>query len=167
MAGQFNNPYSSPQFNPGNQNMQSSVKGKVLAPAIFLTVVGSLGILFSIFNCATAMIGEPPPIDPNAPEFLREMQKNAHGPVAVVIQGIFVVVNAVIIFGAVQMMRFQMWPLGLAASILAMVNIGTCCCILGLPGGIWSLVILLQADVKQAFGATPAPQQQQWGQGPQ
>jgi len=144
--------------------MRESVKGKVLAPAIFLTVVGSLGILFSIFNVVVALISEPPPIDPNAPEFVRQMQKNAHGPIAAVIQGLFVVVNAVIIFGSVQMMRFQMWPLALTSSILAMINIGTCCCIIGLPAGIWSLVILFQGDVKQAFNGPSTPQQ--FGQSP-
>jgi hypothetical protein len=37
-----------------------------------------------------------------------------------------------------------------------MINIGTCCCIIGLPAGIWSLVILLQPDVSKAFDQNSA-----------
>jgi len=44
-----------------------------------------------------------------------------------------------------------MWPLAMTASILSMLNFGNCCCLLGIPVGIWALVILLMPDVKEAF----------------
>ena len=46
---------------------------------------------------------------------------------------------------------FAVGALGIAASIVAMINFGNCCCLLGIPIGIWSLVILMQPDVKAAF----------------
>ena len=79
------------------------------------------------------------------------MQKNQVGPVAAAIQAAFVLLNIVILIGAIQMVRFKMWGYSLTASILAMINIGTCCCILGLPVGIWSLIVLFQPQVKNAF----------------
>jgi hypothetical protein len=157
MAGDFNdprNPYQSPFFGPEiapKQSIRETVRGKVMAPAIFLLVVSLLGIAFSIFNCVFAMIADPPTIDPNAPEFLREMQLNTVGPVAAVVQGLFVALNTVILVGAIQMMRFRWWPWALTASILAMINFGTCCCVLGLPAGIWSLIVLFSQDVRTAF----------------
>ena len=39
----------------------------------------------------------------------------------------------------------------IAASIVSMFNVGSCCCVIGLPIGIWALVILLMGDVKRAF----------------
>ena len=168
VANQFSdpNPYGSPQFS-GSQGPPPNVnvKGKVLAPAIFLAVVGSLGLLVSLLNVVFALVMEAN-VDPDAPEFVQQMQENSRGVAAVAIQGCFAILNVVIIAGAVQMMRMKSWGLGLTASILAMVNIGTFCCILGLPAGIWSLVILVRADVKQAFASSsdspPAnPQNQQ------
>ena len=36
-------------------------------------------------------------------------------------------------------------------SRFAMINIGNCCCLLGLPFGIWSLVVLLKPEVAEKF----------------
>lgn len=143
------NPYASPK-SPG-YDPREAVKGKVMAPAIALMVVAGLGLAITAYNTFTAVAGQPPPVDPNAPPFVQEILKNAHGPQAAVIQGIFVVLNLVILAGAFMMLKMQMRPFAITVSVLAMLNMGSCCCILGLPIGIWSLVILLQNDVAQAF----------------
>ena len=146
------NPYASPMFGAApNQNLIQAVKGKVMPPAIFLLVVGVIGLGFSIFNVVWALVAGPPVIDPNAPELMKQIQQGGVGPFAAIMQIVFVAVNVVIILGAVQMLRFKTRPLAIAASILAMVNAGTCCCIIGLPVGIWSLVILMAKDVNAAF----------------
>lgn len=144
------NPYSSPQGHFAPQPPQFA-SGKVLAPAIVLAVVGVLGLGCSLFNVAFAF--REPVVDPNAPPFVQEMQKGATGPVAATIQSIFVLVNAFIIGGAVQMMRLKTWGLALASSIVAMFNFGTFCCVLGFPVGIWSIAILVMEDVRNAFRA--------------
>jgi hypothetical protein len=148
------NPYSSPVgyggAPPGDPN---AVRGKVLAPAIALIVVAGLGLLASLFNVVFALTAGPIPVDPNAPEFVRAMNQNSTGPTAAIIQSFFAVLNVVILAGGVQMARMEMRTFAIVASVLAMANIGTCCCILGLPVGIWSLVILLLPDVAAAFRA--------------
>ena len=143
------NPYSSPAFSPPPMDLRRSVSGRVTPPAIAIVVVGVLGIAVSLFNVAYAF-GEPN-IDPNAPAFIQEMQKGSTGPAAIAIQSLFVLVNAFIIFGGVQMLRLKMWWIAVAASFAAMADFVTFCCVLGLPVGIWSLVILMLADVKTAF----------------
>jgi hypothetical protein len=120
-----------------------------MAPAIVLIVISVLGLATSTFNVIFAF--SEPQIDPNEPEFIQQMKKSSAGPVVAAIQSAFVLTNLLIIGGAVQMMRFKTWGFALAASIIAMLNFGTFCCVLGLPVGIWSLVILLRPDVKQAF----------------
>jgi hypothetical protein len=151
------NPYRSPdsESQPSRSNRKRSlierVEWKIKAPAVALIVVGSLGVVMSIVNVAIAVTAPPPVIDPNDPPFIQGLRRGQVGPVAITIQSGFIVYNSVIIAGAVQMLRFRTWALGLVASIMAMINIGTCCCVIGLPIGIWSLIILLQQDVKKAF----------------
>ncbi len=143
------NPYTSPNY-AGPPGGQPPVGAKLMAPAIGLLLTGILGMVMTITSIVMAM-GPPPPIDPNAPPFLQEFQKGANGPQAVAIQSIFVLVNIFIIAGAALMLMKKIRGVGLAASVVAMLNFGNCCCLLGLPVGIWSLVILLQPDVKAAF----------------
>jgi hypothetical protein len=62
-----------------------------------------------------------------------------------------IVVGALIIYAAVQMMSLRSWGLCLAAAILALIPcIGPCCC-LSLPFGIWAIVVLLDDRVRAAF----------------
>jgi len=154
MARDFrdDNPYVSPGYDPGSPNSRrASARGRVAAPAIVLIVVGGLGLALSLLSVAFALLGPAPQIDPKAPEFVREFQRGAAGQLAALIQVVFVAVNAVIVLGAIQMLRFESWGLAVAASILAIVNIGSCCCLVSLPVGIWSLVILMRQDVGAAF----------------
>jgi len=112
------NPYASPLQTPTNppQSPRQAVSGKVKAPAICLILVASLGLCASVFNLGYALFAEPPRIDPNAPQFAQDFQRGASGPLALVLQTAFVVVNLIIIVGAVQMMGFK--SLGMALHFL-------------------------------------------------
>jgi hypothetical protein len=151
------NPYASPETESERfGGARELPRVKVTAPAVALIMVAVLGLGFSVYGVIHAMIAPPPPpmpanMDPDTQDFLRGFQEGSVGPFAAVLQAVFVGVNVLIIAGAIQMIRFKMWGLGLASSILAMVNFGNCCCLLGLPIGIWALVILLLSDVKEAF----------------
>jgi hypothetical protein len=60
-------------------------------------------------------------------------------------------VFAVLIFlGAQRMQRLESWGLALTGTILALLPC-SCCCIVGMPVGIWSLVVLLDEKVKGQF----------------
>jgi hypothetical protein len=145
------NPYASPSSSSYlPPHVMAQARGKVMPPAIALLVVGTVGLLVSLFNLVFAVVAKPV-IDPNAPAFVQEMQKAQTGPLAIGGQSLFAVVNVMILVGTVQMLRMRSWGLAMTATILAMVNIGTCCCVVGLPFGIWSLVVLLDANVKASF----------------
>jgi len=124
---------------------------KVKAPAIALIVFGVSCMLATIYSLVNALISDPPVLPPDAPEFMVQMTKNTVGPTAAAIQSVFVLVALFILVGGIQMLRLKSWGIALAASIVSMVNFSNCCCILGLPIGVWALVVLLMADVKQAF----------------
>jgi hypothetical protein len=68
-----------------------------------------------------------------------------------VISGVVgLIMGPLITFGAVKMKQCNSYGLAITASILAMIPFGNCCC-LGLPFGIWALVILNKPEVKDAF----------------
>jgi hypothetical protein len=55
-----------------------------------------------------------------------------------------------VLWGAMQMKQLRKWNISMGASIAAMLPC-SCCCIIGLPIGIWSLIVLLKPEVKSAF----------------
>jgi hypothetical protein len=154
MSSQFGsaNPYASPMpVSYAPPQPQEKAPGSLLAPAMALIAVAGLGLAISIYNFAMSF-GEAQ-ITPGAPEFVREIQKGAVGPVATGLQGGFAMLNLFIVICGVQMMRLQSWGMAVAGSILAMVNVGSCCCAAGIPVGIWSLSVLMSSDIISIFSA--------------
>ena len=60
-------------------------------------------------------------------------------------------VAAFIIYASLKMKDLTQWGLAVAASILVMIPCISPCCIVGLPIGIWCLVVLTKPEVKAAF----------------
>jgi hypothetical protein len=152
MIGDFrdSNPYASPNINVSpSPEPQRRVQGRVVAPAIALMTIASVGLALSLFNVGWALTKHE--IDPRGPDIMQQVQKGAVGALAATVQGGFVLLNLLILLGGIQMFRFRTWGLAVAASGLAMVNFGSCCCLPGIPIGIWSLVILLMPEVRAAF----------------
>jgi hypothetical protein len=150
---QASNPYLSPTYagyvEPPQQRERAPAK--LLLAAMALIAVAGLGLAFSGFNFVLTF-GEAV-VDPNAPPMVQEFQRGTVGPVATGMQGGFVLLNLFIIICAVQMMKLQNWGLAVTGSTLAILNIGSCCCILGLPVGLWCLAVLSSPEVMIMFSA--------------
>jgi hypothetical protein len=126
------------------RSLKAPVTGLILPPGICLIVTGILGILVNLFQTVVAIA---------SPEIL---QNNAFGqgapPALSAISGVvFAILGAGTIAGGIAMMRQKMYGIAITGTVLAMLNIGNCCCVLGLPFGIWALVMLCRPDVKDAF----------------
>jgi hypothetical protein len=148
------NPYVSPQYaggNPGPQTPNSNVSGKVLPPAIFMLAIAGLCLVFGLIGFANAVLVTPLPVDPNAPPIVQEFAKGQYGPIAATVQGLAALAALVTIIGSVQMIRQRSRPLAYVAAVLSMINFGNFCCVLGLPAGIWAVIILSMPDVAAAF----------------
>jgi len=151
------NPYASPvSYAPPRQHREQAPVS-LLAAAMALILVAGIGLAVSIYNFVFSF-GQPH-IDPNAPEFVREIQRGAVGPVATALQGGFALLNLFIIMCAVQMIRLESWGMAVTGSVLAMLNIGSCCCALGIPVGLWSLAVLSSPDVMTIFSAARSQKQ--------
>lgn len=118
-------------------------------------MLGTLCSLFSLANLflghANAVIQEWAPPDPQAREQFIKIAESATGPLGMVIHGGFAAMNLIVFLGGVAMLNQRMYGLALAASILAMFSFDNCCCLLGLPAGIWSLMVLSKPEVKALF----------------
>ena len=133
----------------------SAVKG----PAIALIITAALGIgvffLGAIGNfLGSAVIHQPPPpanLPPEMQSFYHSME-NMRGPVGGAVDLFFAAMNGFVLFGAIKMLRLESRTLVTVACIIAMLPVTiSCCCILGLPFGIWGLVVLNKPDVKSHF----------------
>ena len=144
-----------------------AIREAVTLPAWLLMGTGALVALFWLFSLLSSVTGvgngpsELPPqfySDPNlqsAREFLEGMMRaQAEGPsVGSILYGVLGVgLGGLIAFGGLQMTKFRMYGLAIAASVVATIPCFSCCCCgIGLSVGIWALVVLNKPEVKAAF----------------
>jgi len=146
----FENPYQSPsQF---GSSPRPDLSGKVKPPAIALLVVAPLGIVFALFDLVIRLInlssGNVPVIfdQPGAQEgAMVGAWIGAGGDV------IAIICQIVVIIGALNMMKMQNYGLALTACVLSVIPCLSACCVLGMPFGIWGLIVLNDPNVKSAF----------------
>ncbi len=113
------------------------------APAIALTIVGGLGLLYGLINVVSVLAG-------------RGLQFAPAGNPAAFRAGLIVGATLSLIWGivvtlaGVMMLTMKSYGTAMTGVIFAMLpcNPG---CLLGLPFGIWGLVVLNRPEVKRAF----------------
>jgi len=127
----------------------------VSAPAVCLIVTAILGMLNSVAGVVFNLVGvQFPgwnlPKEPQFAEFERfiEVFSGTLGTISGLIR---LVEREIILVGAYRMMKLRSYGLAVAASIIAMIPCVSPCCCLGLPFGIWALVVLSRPAVKSAF----------------
>jgi hypothetical protein len=129
----------------------ANAKEAVNLPGIFLIITGGIGIIMGLMNLAGGGMSRGLLAryadDPRVAEMIARSNTFSG-----VIGGIIVLAtSALVIFGALKMRQLQSWGLAMAASIVALVPcFGPCCCV-GIPVGIWCLVVLNKPEVKSAF----------------
>jgi len=136
---------------------EAQARSQVMPPAICLLVTGILGLLVNgalfVINVATGP-QQPPPNQPGMQKETKEafdMGFKFGQAAAVGATAFCAFLSLVVILGAAQMIRLRMRALAITSSIMAMLIVYPCCCVLGLPFGIWSLVVLNKPEVASAF----------------
>jgi hypothetical protein len=142
------------------------MKSKVTAPAIGLLVVAIcsailfvVGLFGDAFNESLIKWAEQSDMPPEQLEQIRSMTgQGATGALSIFFMALHLVGTVLIGLGALRMKNLQSYGLAVTASILAMIPCTSgCCCLVGLPIGIWALIVLMDKDVKAAFGAPQPP----------
>lgn len=63
-------------------------------------------------------------------------------------------ISPLVIYGGARMYAAKSYAMARLAAILALIPVTSCCFVLGIPVGIWSLIVLRPPEVKAAFGQT-------------
>lgn len=147
----MSNPYqSSSSYIPPNP--QQVVLSMVRAPAVALIVVSTIAILFGVMGLAMDVFM----IASGMADRLDQMKQGGLSEYTTIairsIWGLFLLIAAgFVLFGAIKMHSLRNYSTARAAAIVAMIPLLGPCCLLGIPFGIWALVILLKPEVKNAF----------------
>jgi hypothetical protein len=129
--------------------MQDRVKG----PAIGLIVLGGLGVIFAIIGLlANGMLLDmyKSVLPPDQYQQVEGALK-ANTVVRLAFSIFAVFVSAFVLYGGIQMMNLRNRSLVMIAAVVAMVPCIGPCCLIGVPVGIWALVLLSKPEVKAAF----------------
>jgi hypothetical protein len=145
-------PFSSPTTaaSGGRDAALQLVKGPVIGlkvTAIIGLVLVAAGLVMNVLTLGGFQIFSQQINDP-------QMQKlfSSLGGGLGIVQGIIGgVVGVIVLIGAAKMQKLESYQFALTASIVAMVPCISPCCVLGLPFGIWALVVLNKPEVKSQF----------------
>jgi predicted Zn finger-like uncharacterized protein len=143
------------------QRGSSAARSAVAGPAIALMVVGGISAglylvqLIMLLTTGSLLADKDVPVLPSKADnaFQRGFEDGFQtgmraGGVVASISGICW--GSVVITGAYQRRKLRTRRFAITASILAMLPCSLCC-LLGLPFGIWSLVVLNRPEVRDAF----------------
>jgi hypothetical protein len=125
----------------------------VQAPAACLVALGAIGGLLYLGSAGVHLMGgahftPPEPIGNAEVERIIEFMSGAGG---VIFDALGLLISAAILVGGLMMFKLRAYGLCVAAAVLALVPCVSPCCCLGLPLGIWALVVLFKPEVKSAF----------------
>jgi len=146
----YQNPYQTAAGRgPGYSGNALYALKRISAPATCLMVTAVLGLLFQV----AGIFGHAMRFGPFMPPAVQKewMLMAFMGPPAIAFIAIGVIMSIVVLVGAIKMKGLENYGLALTASILALIPCTSPCCFLGLPFGIWALVVLSDPVVKAAF----------------
>ncbi len=140
------NQFSKPMHDPPLQNFESSgdYSNPLLAPAIVLLIFSILYLLLQLIGLPNqlATLNE---IDTSTPEGAGEYA----GQIFAVF---FMAISAVIVLiGSIYMIRLKSYRSAMTAAIVSSIPCCSPCLFLGIPFGIWAIVVLARPDVKSRF----------------
>jgi hypothetical protein len=142
-------PYAAPAAAPIPTASREMALSAVKGPAIALVITASLGLAVYVLLILALLVGFNRDLSNFSPQFQQLFMAN-HGKLAVLRALFALVINGVVLFGALKMMKLQGHSFAIITCILAMIPC-SCCCLLGLPFGIWGLVVLNKPEVKSQF----------------
>ncbi len=136
-------------------NAEALVNG----PGIALMVVGILCILAALLGLASNLFGlGMGAFGPgaggggaNVPPQMQRLIQMTSGGVGIVLNVIGLGLSAFFIYASMKMRKLEGYGMVMTATILSMLPCLSPCCCVGLPVGIWILIVLSKPEVKSAF----------------
>jgi hypothetical protein len=138
-----------PQPFPGAAPLGGSALEKVNGPALGLMILAGINLVLGALALILNLVGASFMATQNMPD--QAWASMYSGTIGIVSNALGILVSGLIFFGGLKMKRLESHGLAVTASILAMLPCTSPCCIIGLPLGIWALVVLSKPEVKSAF----------------
>ena len=140
----MSNPYASPAPPPS--------QGEIDAPAIALIVVSVIAI-----GCGLLALGVDVLLLVSGA--VERLEANNDSPISKYTQItirciwglVLVIASLFVLYGAWHMKQRRNYGLARAAAVVALIPLVGPCCLLGIPFGIWALVVLNKPHVRNAF----------------
>ncbi len=134
----------------------------LIAPALALLLIGGIGSLIAVSGLLSLpQITEEDiqeviqqqrqnmPPDPDQREMVERGMRAMFGPPGLAAFGVYLGLNVLVVLTALMMMARRFYALCVVGSIVALIFDGCWC--LGVPVGLWSLLVLTRSDVRAAF----------------
>ena len=126
-------------------------KSRIQGPAIGMIVVGFIDIMLQLFNLlyygAAGAAGIMLALEEQKPDAMIVL---GLGMLGICIGILGLLIGIFLVYTGFKLCKVRNYQMGRIASILLMLPLLNCC-ILGLPFGIWCLVVLNDEEVKAAF----------------
>ena len=134
-------------------HQSGSAAAQINGPAMGLLIAGVVGGLLTVGLLIMNLLGVGMAGLPGMGELTQQEKYMSmmSGGIGIVSGVVGLGVAGFIIWAARRMQRLQGWTPAVVASIVAMVPCVSPCCTIGLPVGIWALVVLMKPGVKSAF----------------
>ena len=121
---------------------------KVNLPAIFMMVSMGLGIAYQLLSLVMNLLGAGMGAMNGGDQGMANLMS---GVVGMVFGVIGIAIGGFVIFGMTKARKREGWGLSVGATVVGVVPCISPCCLLGLPIGIWMLVMLMNEEVKRSF----------------
>lgn len=121
----------------------------LLVVGIVCAVAAAISLLVNLLGLGVGA-GGGQNIPPQFAQF-EQLAKMTSGGVGVFLNVIGLAVSGFIIFASAKMRKLESYGLVMAATIISMVPCLSPCCCVGLPVGIWILIVLNKSEVKSSF----------------
>jgi hypothetical protein len=132
--------------------MTNDARARLHYPVIGLILVGTINILSGllvILGTVTNLAKGPTRQVVENPDRLLGYQ--AWIVTSTLCALVTIIVSPFIIYGALQMLGARKYSMAKLAAVLSLIPCTSICCVLGIPAGIWGLVVLKKPEVKAAF----------------
>jgi len=133
---------------PGLVAAPGVAQAQVSGPATGLIVVAILSLLCELAALIWHLAGRSAMPGGQLPN--QAWANLLSGPFVLASNALGILLSVLVLLGGIKMKNLESYGLAMTASIVAMLPC-SCSCLIGLPVGIWALVILSKPEVKNAF----------------
>lgn len=149
----------------GLPDAKQSLDVRLKVIGLLLTFVGGMALFLSAVNLGDSILNyrDPGrmanqvselkkmfPEDETISQAIDQMVEWNKTPFFIGYAVICVVISMLILFGGWRVQQRRGYPLAITSAVLVMLPVNLTCCV-GIPIGIWALVVLLQDDVRKSF----------------